>query len=111
MAFNVLAALAINEGDPYVAVSWTCTSNLACGRGWLQCTLPTLPQSQNLCVWALCACVCGWVGGGGGPSGRLKSGGRGTVWTAKPCGLKQRDQNQRMFHWGERGEERVTQGS
>ena len=43
----------INEGDPYVAGSWTCTSNPACGRGWLLCTLPTLPQSQNLYVWAL----------------------------------------------------------
>ena len=36
-----------------MAVSWTCTSNPARGRGWLLCTLPTLPQSQNLCVWAL----------------------------------------------------------
>ena len=60
-----------------MAVSWTCTSNPARGRGWLLCTLPTLPQSQNLCVWALfmlfpmlpfralvqtggvCLCVCG----------------------------------------------------
>ena len=34
-------------------VSWTCTGNPARGRGWLLCTFPTLPQSQNLCVWAL----------------------------------------------------------
>ena len=43
----------INEGDPHVAVSWMYTNNPARGRGWLLCTLPTLPQSQNLCAWAL----------------------------------------------------------
>ena len=48
----------INEGDPYVALSWMYTSNPAHGRGWLLCTLPTLPQSQNLCVWALCYFLC-----------------------------------------------------
>ena len=36
-----------------MAVSWMCTSSPARGRGWLMCTLPTLPQSQNLCAWAL----------------------------------------------------------
>ena len=30
----VRARCTINEGDPYVAVSWTCTSNPACGPGW-----------------------------------------------------------------------------
>ena len=58
-----------------MAVSWMCTSNPARGQDWLTCTLPTLPQSQNLWVWALltsfpvlrfhvpvrtgmCMCVC-----------------------------------------------------
>ena len=43
----------INEGDPYEAVSWTCTNTPARGRGCLLRTLPTLPHSQNPCVWAL----------------------------------------------------------
>ena len=40
-----------------MAVSWMYTSNPARGRGWLLCTLPTFPQSQNLCV-CVCVCVC-----------------------------------------------------